>query len=807
MIESYVRIALRNFLRHRLYSAINVGGLAVGLACTILIILFVHNELSYDRFHKNAGSIFRVLTESKVPTGPPDVDAYTPMPLVPALRTEYPEVLHAARFNSGGTIISAGDRSFDEEVMYTDPDAFSMFDIEFTRGNPATALKDPSEIVLTEPMAVKYFGTTDVIGKALTVQSRKTSEAFTVSAVVKPMPPNSSIRFDFLANLTKHTRYEAARNAWNWSSGSSYIQIAPGASVTDLNRKMDAFVAEHFSDMIRISQAQGDLSKGPGAFRVEFQPLKEVHLDTRVRYSPGGSGNPVYVAILAGIGLFILLIACINFTTLAIARAASRGKEVGMRKVLGAFRLHIVRQFLGETLILTFISLLVGIVLAELALPTFNQLAEKQLSFTPASGWEIPAALAVLLLVVGCASGLYPALLISRPEPADILKRKSRPGGKNLATRSLVVFQFALSIFLITGTVALSRQLKLLMTKDLGYNGSQVVVLATYAGERKGAAEDLLERIRRVTQGRADIVSISGTSGAFTQGYDVNSFPYRGEKKETYVYRVDEDYLGTLGIQLKEGRNFIKGNAGDVQRGMIVNEAFVREFAWTGDAIGKKLETDNTQFNGFEVIGVARDFNFRSLREEIRPAMMIENPAWPLDNILIRIAPANMSATVNYLRGAWNDIAPGKPFEYSFLDDDVQQQYQTEMKWESIVTSASVLAVALACLGLFGLVTLSVGNRTKEIGIRKVLGASAQSVVGLISREFIRLVLIANVIAWPAAYLALGYWLENYASRITLDPGLFLMAGGAAFGIALLTISVQVVRAALSNPVESLRYE
>jgi putative ABC transport system permease protein len=802
-----LKIALRNLLRHRLYTAINVGGLAVGLACTILIMLFVYNELTYDRFHRNAGAIFRVLTESKKPSGPPDVDAYTPIPMAPALRAEYPEILHAARFSTSGTIISAGSHSFAETVLCTDPDVFSMFDIEFIKGNPSTALKDPSEIVLTEPMAEKYFGSTDVVGRTLMMQTRKTSESYTVAAVVKPMPANSSLRFDFLANLEKHPRYDFTHARWSFSSGVSFIQLRPRASMSELEGKMGAFVNRHFADIIRQSQQQGELSREPGAFRVEFQPLADVHLDTRVRYSAADAGNPAYVLLLAGIGLFVLTIACINFTTLAIARASSRGKEVGVRKVLGALRFQLVRQFLGETLLLSFIALLIGVVLAELALPTFNELAEKQLSLGPASLWPLPAALAGLLLLVGCAAGFYPALYISRYVPAVILKGKSGARGRNFATRSLVVFQFSLSIFLIAGTLALSRQLSLLMSRDLGYNGSQVVVVTTYAGERAGEAEDLLERLRTSTRGNPNIVSISGTSGAFTQGEDINSFPYRGERKETYVYRVDEEYLNTLQIQLKEGRNFISGSTADAATGIIVNEAFVREFGWTGSALGRTLETDNGPFNGLRVIGVARDFHFRSLREEVRPALLFENRTWPLDNILVRVAPGNVSATVEYLRKAWNETAPGKPFDFSFLDDDVQNQYKTEMKWGRIVEYASMLAVSLACLGLFGLVTLEVGYRTKEIGIRKVLGASAGGVVGLVSRDFIRLVLVANLIAWPAAWFSLKAWLENYATRISPDAGLFLIAGGVVLGVALLTISVQVVRAALSNPVESLRYE
>jgi putative ABC transport system permease protein len=466
-----------------------------------------------------------------------------------------------------------------------------------------------------------------------------------------------------------------------------------------------------------------------------------------------------------------------------------------------------VRQFLVETLLLGFIALVFGIALAELALPTFNELAEKNLGLANSSGWLLPAALAGLLGAAACLAGIYPALHMSRFAPSEILKGKPRSRGRNVATRALVVLQFSLSIFLIAGTVGLSRQLRLLMTKDLGYNGSQVVVFPTYAGERPGSAEDLIERLRTSTRGNPNIVSIAGTSGAFTRGYDVNSFPYKGKPMETFVYRVDENYLGTLGITLKEGRNFIGGDASDAAHGMIVNEAFAREIGWNEPVAGTVLETGGGAFNGLRVIGVARDFHFRSLREEVHPAILFEDPHWPLDDILVRIAPDNMSATVEYLRGIWKTIAPGKPFESSFLDEEVQRQYLTEMKWGNIVTYASALAVALACLGLFGLVTLSVGNRTKEIGVRKVLGASARSVVGLVSRDFVFLVLVANAAAWPAAYFALHSWLQDYATRIPLGADIFIIAGGAALAVAMLTISLQVVRAALTNPVESLRYE
>ena len=808
MFTNYIKVSARIFLRHKLYTFINVFGLSLGIACSILIMLFVRDELTFDSFHRASDRLYRVVTDSRTTRGESNITAYQPLPLAPALKAEFPEVIRAARFSTGGAIISRGDKIFAETVLYTDPDAFSMFDIQFVSGDRSRAFQEPNDIILTESMANTFFGSENPIGQRLGVQSRKGFEEFVVAGVVKQMPSNSSLQFDFLANIRKHPNYSALKDLWTFSNGSAFIQLAVGSSLADVQKKLPGFVTEHYAAETKGDVEVNGLNKEGNAIRIELQPLRSVHLDTRIQSSPEEQGNPAYAYILSGIALFVLAIASINFTTLAISRSVNRSKEVGMRKVLGAGRSQLMRQFLGEALLLTFVALLLGVVLAELGLPAFNHLTGKHLSMDVFSDGFLIAALAGLLVLVGCLAGSYPAFYLSRYEPVETLKGRLRTTGRGFLIDALVVFQFGLSIFLITGSVVLAQQLNLLLTKDLGYNDANVVVLTSYTGDRYQEAAALVDRFRNKVKENPVIVSVSGTSGAFTHGEDNGTFEYRGEKKSTYMYRVDEEYVGTLGLQFKEGRNFFSGNTHKEQNGILVNEAFLREMGWSEPAVGNKIETTgNNLFAGKEVIGVLKDFHFQSLREQIQPVVLFENANWPLDNILVRIEPTNVRATMAYLEKVWKDVAPGKPFDASFLNDDVQHQYESEMKWGMIIEFSSFLAIALACLGLFGLASFSIANRTKEIGIRKLLGASIGELLGHVSKEFVRLVLVANVIAWPAAYFALSKFLDDYASRIQLNAGIFLVAGGLVLAIALLTISVQVVRAALANPVDALRYE
>ena len=805
MLRNYLKIATRVLLRHKLYTFINVFGLSLGIACCILILLFVRSEFSYDSFHRNADSIVRVIQVSKNASNESSYSAYMPMPVAPALSAEYPEIVHAARFSTGGIIVTHGEKSFAETILYTDPDAFSMFDFKYVQGAGSTSLRNPNDIVLTRAMALKYFGQEDPLGKPLLIRARGGEEQFVVVAVVEAMPANSTLQFDFLANITKRWMYETLKDRWTSSNGSAYLQLAPGTMPHEFEQKFQPFVQAHFGNIIKNRQNNGILSKEANPFHLELQPLANVHLDTKIGSTPEEKGNPSYSLILGCVAVLVMAIACINFVTLAIGRSANRAREVGMRKVLGAFRSQLMRQFWGEALLLATLAMGLGLVFAELFLPTFSQLVGKSLSLS-LSDVGLVGGLIGLLLLISVAAGSYPSLVLSKFEPVEVLKGKFRIGGKSLFTKVLVVFQFGLSIFLICAALVLSDQIHFMISSNLGFHAQQIAILPTFADGPN--AERISERLRSRLQENPDIRSVSVTSGAFTHGYDISGFKYNGEQKSSFVYRIDENYLEALEIPLIEGRNFVKGSADDRDHGMIVNEAFLRSMGWSLPAIGKRLTgTDDEQLAQLSVIGVVKDFHFRSFHEEIRPAIMFMRTDWPLDDMLLRLAPSKIPQTVEYLRGVWKELCPNTPFQLTFMDEDFHKLYEAEMKWSRIMTYSTFFAVFLASLGLFGLATLAVTNRTKEIGIRKVLGASGAGVVALVSAEFLKLVLIANVIAWPAAYIAASKYLENYAYRVSLTPWIFLLAGLGAMLIAFVTIVGQIVRAVRANPVEALRYE
>ncbi len=808
MLKNYLKVALRNLTRAKLYTFINITGLAVGLAVCILIMLFVQHEWSYDDFHPNADRIFRVIEIEKKADGEKRASGFQPMPLAPALLAEFPEITTVVRFYTGSSIVTSGEKTFSEGLVFTDPSIFAVFNFPLLQGNPTTALEHPNSVVVTEKMARKYFGDEDPLGKRLHINIRGRAEDFVVTAVTKNVPDNSSIRFQFLLPIQKYGSYERVKESWRNFNGSLFIRLDQNAATVALEHKLPPFVQKYFGGMIERGQSEGYLSKDADAFLLRFQPLREMYLGSVDISSQEDKSNPVYSYILAGIAGLVLLVACINFMTLAIGRAASRAKEIGVRKVLGAVRLHLIRQFWGEALLLSFFAFVLGLVLAELFLPAFNQLASKNLALSYFSHSWLMAGLIGLWLLTGLLAGSYPSLFLSRFAPVSVLKGMARLGGKNLFTRGLVVFQFGLSIFLIVAALVFSSQLKFLLNKNLGYNAEHVVVISMYTGA-KDNGDELLARFKNRLSGQSSVVSISGTSGAFTHGYDRNGFEHNGKQRVAYVYRIDDAFLTTLGIKLVDGRNFQTESGLDAQQSVMVNETLAHEFEWQTPYVGKRLNGwDEKRIpGGPEVVGIVKDFHFLSLREEIAPVMLLADPAWAMNEILVRISPADVSETLTLLENTWREVAPNKPFEFSFLDEDVQSQYQLEQRWGKIVRYSTIFAIVLACLGLFGLTTLSVTNRTKEIGIRKVLGASVTGVAGLISKEFAQLVLMANVIAWPAAYYAMSKWLQNYAYRIELGAGTFLLATALVLGIALLTISFQAVKAALANPAEALRYE
>jgi len=809
MLKNYLKIALRNLLRQKLYAFINIFGLALGVACCLLILLFVEHEWSFDKFHSKADRLFRaILVEHKTEGGVEGM-AYQPMPLGSTLQAEFPEIERAVRVFTGGGAVSYGDKHFAESFIFTDPTFFEVFDFPLLQGDPASVLTDPNAAVISRRMAEKYFGAEDPMGKQLITKNWRGQVDVIVTGVVENPPDNSSLKFDFVMHITKHPQYERNLTRWTNFNGSVYVLLKEGAESKALESKFPAFVTKYWGDMRKKDQERGTMAKRDDALLLRLQPIAAIHLDTSVGSSHEPVSNPMYAMILAGIAALVLAIACINFITLTLGRSTSRAREVGVRKVLGAFRLQLVRQFGGEALLSSAFAFLLGLVLAELFLPVFNQFAQKDLSLQQLAGGRAFFAMLGLLALIGVLAGGYPAAFISRFQPAAVLKGTLKLRQKSFFTRTLVVFQFGLAIFLIVCAIFLARQQQFIAARNLGYNPEHVLAINSFGGASDEGKKRMLRLRETLNAHPQQVLTVAGTSAAFNKGWDLNRFKHEGVERTAFIFGVDYEYLDILGIPLVAGRNFSREMPSDIMNSVIVNEALVQEFGWQEPIIGRRLSGWNEEKapGGPIVIGVMKDYHFLSLHRRIQPVMLLMDPDFGMNDILVRMSATNVPATIKLVEETWRTVAPNTPFEFTFVNEDIQRQYETDLRWQKIISYSTVFAVMLACLGLFGLATLAATSRTKEIGIRKVLGASVMRVVTLLSREFAVLVVLANLIAWPFAYFTVGKVLENYAYRIDMSWWVFALAGGLALLIALATVSTQAIKAALANPVEALRYE
>ncbi|NUO80604.1 ABC transporter permease [candidate division KSB1 bacterium] len=809
MLKNYLKIALRNLVRQKLYTFIIVFGLALGVACCLLILLFVEHEWSFDKFHAKQDRLFRAILAEHKTDGGVQHQAYQPMPLAPTLADEFPEIERGMRVFTGGGSVSYEDKHFAESFIFVDPAFFEIFSFPLLQGDPVKVLAEPNGIVLTQRMAEKYFGEEEAIGKQLLTKNWRGQVEVIVTGIAENPPDNSSLQFDFVMHITKHPNYERNLTRWTNFNGSVYVLLKDGAARETLESKFPAFVTAHWGDMRKREQERGAIAKREDALQLRLQPLTAMHLDTSVGSAHEPVSNPMYAMILAGIAILVLAIACINFITLALGRSTSRAREVGMRKVLGAFRRQLVRQFGGEALLLSALALVLGLVLAELFLPVFRQFTQKELALQQLfGGWALLAVLGLLPLI-GLLAGGYPAAFISRFQPATVLKGGLKLRQKTFFTRALVVFQFGLAIFLIVCAIFITRQQQFIASRNLGYNPEHVIAINSFGGASGDGSQKMLRLREALAAYPQQVLSVTGTSAAFNKGWDLNSFDHEGVERSAFIFGVDYDYLDMLGIKLVSGRNFSRELQSDLINSVIVNENFVREYGWQEPIIGRRLSGWNDEKipGGPTVIGVVQDYHFLSLHRRIQPAVLLMDPDFGINDILVRVSATHIPATIKLIEEKWRTLAPNTPFDFTFVNEDLQRQYETDQRWQKIISYSTVFAVLLAGLGLFGLATLAATSRTKEIGIRKVLGASVARVVTLLSREFAILVLLANLVAWPLAYFTVGKVLQNYAYRIDMSWWVFTLAGGMALLIALLTVSLQALKAALANPVEALRYE
>jgi putative ABC transport system permease protein len=792
MIINYLKIAFRNLVKHKAFSLINISGLAIGMACCLLIVIFVQDELSYDRFHENADRIYRIASKENrrgVIADYPFVFSGIP----PILQNDYSEVLDYVRFDPReNVLVSSEDKEFYEErLFYTDASVFEMFTFPLVKGNPEIALKDPYSLVLTQRMADKYFSGENPVGQTLTIDNE---HDYQITGVLREIPRNSHIKFDFLASIaTLEAQDPRYGKLWAWNCY-TYVLLPKDYSYLDLERKFPDFIRRHRGE------------KAVGAYTFYLQPLTRIHLHSHLGFEIEANSDIRYVTILSAIAFFILLIACINFMNLSTARSAKRAKEVGLRKVLGAERSRLIKQFLGESLTLSLVALPAAVALIELFLPAFNALTGKDLRIEYFGNSVVFLGLIGILLFVGILSGIYPAFFLSAFRPAAVLKNKLRAGaGSTLFRKALVVVQFSISIVLIAGTIIIAKQLDFIRNKKLGFDKDHVVVMPVV---RSGTGQNFEMFKRRMLQ-NPNVQSVTGSTSApsFIPTRSV-FIPEGAEEGERLVLRnvlVDYNFIQTFGMEIKEGRDFSRDFSTDKKEAFIVNEAAVKEFGWES-AVGKKL-IDLEGPKGF-VIGVVKNFHFRSKHQKIEPLILSLLPSSGYVYLIsVKINPSNVRETLSFLKSEWKEFSPGWPFEYFFLDDNYDRLYKSEERLRHVFLTFTFLGIFIASLGLFGLAAFTAEQRTKEIGIRKVLGASVPNILILLSKEFARWVLLANIIAWPVAYFAMHRWLQNFAYRTRIGVWVFFLAAFLAFMIAVLTVSYQAVRAALANPAESLRYE
>jgi putative ABC transport system permease protein len=809
MIKNFIKTAFRSLMKNKGFTAINVLGLALGLATCLLIVFYVFDEISYDRFNTKADRIYRVNTDIKF-GGIANSYAVAPAILASAMKSDFPEIEQTVRFRGrGGYQVRKGSQNIQEYAMiYVDPSVFSVFTLPMIDGSPATALNEPHSVVITERTAKKYFDRTNVVGKVLTFND---TAQYKITGVIKDIPKQSHFNFDFFMSMS--TIGESRENSWFSNNFNTYIVLKPGADPEKLESKFDGFLKKEAGPQLMsiLHLTFAKFEQSGDYFRLNLTPLKKIHLQSNRVAELDANGNLQYVLTFSIIAIFILLIACVNFMNLSTARSSNRAREVGVRKVLGSPRKYLIAQFLTESIMITLAATVIAVFAAWALLPLFNQMSGKELMVSPQIlGWLIPVLFA-MIIVIGCLAGSYPALFLSAFQPIEVLKGKLSAGFKGGFLRSfLVVFQFTISIFLIIGTLVIYNQLKYIQNKDMGYDREHILVVQNINSLGNTKAVTLRNEIKQLAGVKE--VSLSEALPTWNYGNSTTFFKDKiiDQKRalNTQDWGVDEHYIPTLGIKMASGRNFSSEMATD-STGLVINEAAARLLGFSNpinQMLYKPMDNLAKVLKEYHIIGVMKDFNFRSLRENVTPMVFLMEPGG--NAMTVRIKSANTSLLLSQIKNKWNELSPNQQFGYSFMNEDFDAMYRVEQRTGVIAVAFTSLAIIIACLGLFGLAAYAAEQRTKEIGIRKVLGANVSTLVGMLSMDFIKLVLIAILFASPLAWWAMNNWfLQGFAYRQNIQWWVVAVAAGAAVLIAFITISYQSIKAALLNPVKSLRSE
>ncbi len=802
MLQNYFKVALRNILKHKFYSGLNIAGLALGLASCFIIGLYILDELTFDKFHTDHENIYAVALHGRIGGQEIYTNSSSP-PIAEAMVTGIPGVEQGVRLRQyGNLVIKFEDKAFTEtKALLADSNFFRFFSFKLLQGEIDNVLKEPNTLVMTEETAKRYFGNQDAIGKLVTVGND--NKTYRVTGIAEKTPGNSSIQFEVLLSSTSDEFMKS--NNWTNNGMYTYIRKTPKTSVDDINKKLEEFVRIHVGPELEagFGISFDEFVKNGGIYSYYVFPAEDIHLfQSEITDSLVPKSDIKYVYILGAVGAFILLIACINFMNLSTARSASRAKEVGLRKTLGSQRSKLVLQFLAESFLYTLAGTAIAIAAVYLLMPSFQLLSGKEIKFTAMLQPVMIMGVAAVFFLVSFMAGSYPAFYLTSFKPVDVLKGKMKAGLKSKGIRStLVVVQFTISITLIISTMIVYNQLNYLQEKNIGMDKQNVIIL--HNTSRLGESR---ESFKEALQAQSGIISASYTNNVFPGINNTTVFRVAGTEQDRILgtYYTDYEQAATLKFEMAQGEFFTRGHTVDSSV-CIINEAAVKEFGWEGDVINRKITTyDGDNKYDLSIIGVVKDFNFESFKMKVRPLVIQFTPT--SRNLMIRYEGSATEA-VEKVRTEWKKIAPNDPFEYAFLDQNFDELFREEQRLGQLFTVLTGIAIFVACLGLLGLASFTAEQRTKEIGIRKVMGATVSSVSTLLSKEFMILVAVAFVLASGLAWYAMDNWLSSFAYRVPLTAGVFILSGALAAGIAWLTVSYHFIKAARSNPADSLRYE
>lgn len=810
MFHNYLTISLRSLWKNKGFSAINIMGLAIGLATCLLILFFVSDELSYDKFNVNAKNIYRV--DADIQFGGSHFDmANSPDAVGPVLKNDYPEVEQYARLRRPDArfLVRKGDQNFAEDrVLFADSTLFKVFTLSMIEGDPATALIAPNSVVITEPIARKYFNSVDVVGKSLLVND---TTSYKITGVLNAIPSQSHFSDDIFISMSSNP--ESRMGLWVMNNFVTYVVLKPGTKPAAFEKHFDEVVDKYVLPQVQqmLGTTKEQFKQGGNFARYHLFPLTDIHLHSSKVGDLAANSDIQYVYIFSVAAIFILLIACVNFMNLSTARSANRAREVGVRKVLGSFRADLIKQFITESVVVCAVAMLLAIIITALCIPFFNNLSGKNISVRFFEKPWLIAAIIGLTLFVGVLAGSYPAFYLSAFKPVKVLKGEVSTGFRNSKLRSaLVIFQFCISILLIVSTIVIYSQLQYIRHKDVGFNREQVLVLQNTdkLGNGSKAFRTELKRIKGVED--VTMTNFLPTNGRLSEApiFRDASFDQKSALS-TQIWNVDEHYIPTLGMQMVKGRNFSEEMTTDVS-GVILNESAAAQLGYKDPLnkflyIPKDFRAPNAPDNilTFHILGVVKDFNYNSLRQKVSPLVFFLGATPGYTGI--RIKTANIPGVISQVQQVWNRMQPGQPFSYSFMDDDFNKIYNAEQRTGSIFIYFAVLAIIVACLGLFGLVTYAAEQRSKEIGVRKILGASVNNIVVMLTSDFLRLVLIALIVAAPLAWWLMAKWLQGFSYRINMSVWFLVLSGLLAIIIAVVTACAQAIKVAIASPVESLR--